>query len=77
MMEQVNRSSGRDDREMQGIESRPRSTEPAEGDAGTPPPEEGSPTPADGGSGEADDAAHKDRSDGNPLAPPINTDAGS
>ncbi|HUD95330.1 hypothetical protein [Sphingobium sp.] len=78
MMEQVNHSSGRDNSVLQDIESRPRSTEPAEGDAGTPPPGKGSPTPADGGSGKADDdVAHKDRSDGNPLAPPVNIDAGS
>ena len=57
---------------------RPRSTEPVEGDAGTPPPEKGSPTPPDDGPGKADgDAACNDASEGNPLAPPVNTNASS
>lgn len=43
----------------------------------TPPLEEGSPTPA-GGSGKTDgEAARKDRSDSNPLAPPVNIEGGS
>jgi len=58
--------------------ARPRSTEPAEGGAGTPLPEKGSPTSADGGPGKAnEDAEHNDRSEGDPPAPPVNTQAGS
>jgi hypothetical protein len=57
---------------------RPRSTEPLEGEAGTPPLENGSPTPLNKDSGKADDeAARKDKSQGNPLAPPVNIDASS
>lgn len=53
-------------------------SEPAEGGAGTPPPERGSPTlPDDGLDDAVDQDAEKDRSEGNPLAPPINTNPGS
>jgi len=55
-----------------------RQTEPVEGNTGTPPPEKGSPTPAEGGSGAPeDDATQNDASDGNPLGPPVNTHSGT
>jgi hypothetical protein len=58
----------------------PRSTEPAEGGAGTPPPERGSPTPSNEESENGGDdvqAEPDSASNHNPLAPPVNVEPGS
>jgi hypothetical protein len=57
------------------------SEKPAEGDDNLPPPEQGSPMSASVGPKPSEDpeaaAKRADERDANPLAPPINTQAGS
>jgi hypothetical protein len=63
---------------MENRQTRAESAHPGESGSGTPAPEKGSPVPADTDAHDDEDRSdQKNPTNGNPLAPPINTDAGS